>query len=322
MMPATFTQEADYFDSMQNNITPFWEKRQHGFYPGEKGAQLHWVSFTSPAHTKAIMVVNGRIESVYKYQELFYDLFCQGYDVYSFDHRGQGLSDRLTNNHDIGHIDDFNDYVLDLHNLTQQLITPEHYQDCYLLAHSMGGAIATRLVETHSHPYTALALSAPMHGIHMQPWLKPIANSVSRYLSLWSKQPSYSLGQAPYHAKPFAENALTNSEVRYQWFRELYDTKPELQIGGASNQWVNQGLNAAKMCLKQAEQCTLPTLLLQGEKDKIVDNKSHVIFQKSAPHCQLITIANAKHELLFEMDECRHQALTEILAFFQQHHSQ
>lgn len=319
MKAATFTQETHYLETMKNQVAPFWEKRQHGFYQGEKETQLHWVSFTSPAHTKAIMVVNGRIESVYKYQELFYDLFCQGYDIYSFDHRGQGLSDRLTDNNDIGHIEDFNDYVLDLNSLTQSLITPEHYQDCYLLGHSMGGAIATQYVETHSHPYTALALSAPMHGIHMQPWLKPIANPISRYLSLWSKQPSYALGQAPYHAKPFLDNALTTCEIRYQWFRELYDTKPELQIGGPSNHWVNQGLKGAKLCVDHAAQCTLPTLLLQGEKDQIVDNNAHVKFQKKAPDCQLITISDAKHELLFETDECRNQALVAIIDFFQQH---
>lgn len=319
MKKVIFTQEANYLEAIKNNITPFWEKRQYGFFQGEKETSLHWISFTSPTNTKAIMVVNGRIESVHKYQELFYDLFCQGYDIYSFDHRGQGLSERLTANSDIGHIEDFNDYVLDLNNITQHLITPEHYQDCYLLAHSMGGAIATQYVETHPHPYSALALSAPMHGIHIQPWLKPIAGPISHYLSRWASQPSYALGQEPYHAKPFLNNTLTHSEVRYQWFRELYDSKPELQIGGPSNHWVNQSLKGSKRCIKQAASCVIPTLLLQGENDRIVDNNAHIAFQKKAANCQLITIKEAKHELLFESDVCRNQALTEILAFFSQH---
>lgn len=321
MKKTAFTQESHYLETMHDYVTPFWERRQHGFYQGEKATQLHWVSFTSPTHRKAIMVVNGRIESTHKYQELFYDLFNQGYDIYSFDHRGQGLSDRLTDNQDIGHIEDFNDYILDLNNITQHLITPKDYQDCYLLGHSMGGAIATQYIEAHAHPYSAVALSAPMHGIIIQPWLKPIAGPISRYLSRWGSQPSYALGQAPYHAKPFLDNALTTSEIRYQWFRELYRLKPELQIGGPSNHWVNQSLKGAKLCVEQAASCTIPILLLQGENDRIVDNNAHVTFQKKAPDCQLITIPKAKHELLFESDHCRNQALSEILNFFRRHRS-
>lgn len=319
MKETTFIQESHYLETMKNQVSPFWEKRQHGFYQGQKGVQLHWVSFTSPTHQKAIMVVNGRIESVHKYQELFYDLFCQGYDIYSFDHRGQGLSDRLTENSDIGHIEDFSDYVIDLDSITKKLITPMNYQDNYLLGHSMGGAIATQYVENHEHPYTALTLSAPMHGIHIQPWLKPLAGTISRYLSQRTSQPSYAFGQAPYHAKPFLNNLLTTCEIRYQWFRALYAVKPELQIGGASNHWVNQGLIGAKLCIDHAQSCVIPTLLLQGENDRIVDNNAHIEFQKRAQNCQLVTIREAKHELLFESDTCRNQALSETLNFFHQH---
>ncbi len=315
------TQESNYLETMKNHVTPFWQKRQHGFYQGEKETQLHWVSFTSPTNNKAIMVVNGRVESVYKYQELFYDLFCQGFDIYSFDHRGQGLSDRLTDNQDIGHIEDFNDYVLDLKSMTHHLISPENYQDCYLIGHSMGGAIVTRYIEEYSHPYSAVALSAPMHGIRLKPWLKPIAGSISKYLSQRTSQPSYALGQAPYQNRPFLDNTLTTCEVRYQWARELYAINPELQIGGASNKWVNQSLKSAKLCLEQAASCSVPILLLQGESDRIVDNKSHVIFQKKAPNCQLIIVKNAKHELLFESDACRNQVLISILNFFKLHSS-
>lgn len=319
MMDITFTQESHYLDTMRDDITPFWNKRQHGFLNGEHHTQLHWVSFTSPTHKKAIMIVNGRIESVYKYQELFYDLFNQGFDIFSFDHRGQGLSDRLTENNDIGHITDFNEYVLDLDTVTRQLIIPEHYQDCYLLGHSMGGTIATRYIETYSHPYTALALCAPMHGIHMQPWLKPIASPISRYLSQRSVMPSYALGQHPYRAKPFLNNLLTSCEVRYQWFRDLYQAQPELQIGGPSNHWVNQGILSAKLSIEHADQCDLPTLLMQGEEDKIVDNNAHILFQQAAPNCELVTIKEAKHELLFESDPCRNHALQTMLSFFEEH---
>ncbi|MCV5871060.1 alpha/beta fold hydrolase, partial [Escherichia coli] len=76
-------------------IAALWQTRQEGFVKGTEKKKIYWCKLTNPEHKKAVLIVNGRIESSWKYQELFYDLYRQGYDVYSFDHRGQGLSDRL-----------------------------------------------------------------------------------------------------------------------------------------------------------------------------------------------------------------------------------
>lgn len=117
---------------------------------------------------KAVLIVNGRIESSWKYQELFYDLYRQGYDVYSFDHRGQGLSDRLLSDSDMGHVYDFTDYIDDMDVVIKQHDLKQ-YQQCFIIAHSMGGAIATRYLQTQpEHPFTGLILSAPMFGINLR----------------------------------------------------------------------------------------------------------------------------------------------------------
>lgn len=319
MIKAQFTQESDYFETMKDKITPFWNSRQDGFLVGENNIRLYWTSFTKKTHKKAIMIVNGRIESVHKYQELFYDLFNQGYDIYSYDHRGQGLSDRLTTNRDIGHIDDFNHYIIDLKTITEQLIPTGTYQNCYLLGHSMGGAISTSYIAIYQHPYTALALSAPMFGINIPFWIKPFANRISHYFSLRTSEPTYAMGQKRYYQKPFHNNLLTNSDLRYQWFKDLYQANPDIQIGGASYHWVNQGLKGAKQSIQLAKQCSIPILILQGIKDRVIDNSAHQQFKNKAPSCQLIKIENAKHEVLFESDEPRNRALNALLRFYNKH---
>ncbi|WP_438876507.1 alpha/beta fold hydrolase, partial [Bacillus cereus group sp. Bce039] len=84
-------------------------------------------------HNKVIIIVNGRIESACKYQELFYDLFHQGYDIYSFDHRGQGLSERLIADPQMGYVEQFDDYVRDMDELITRFPL-QNYTQRYLLA--------------------------------------------------------------------------------------------------------------------------------------------------------------------------------------------
>ena len=118
--PPPYTQESHFEQAINKEIAALWSTRKEGFLRSPDRRNLFWVSLTSEHHTKAIVVVNGRIECTYKYQELFYDLYRQGYNIYSYDHRGQGLSDRLVKNHDIGYVEEFDDYVQDLALMVEQ----------------------------------------------------------------------------------------------------------------------------------------------------------------------------------------------------------
>lgn len=159
--PLTYTQETLFEQAIGGPIAALWQTRQEGFVKGTEKKKIYWCKLTNPEHKKAVLIVNGRIESSWKYQELFYDLYRQGYDVYSFDHRGQGLSDRLLSDSDMGHVYDFTDYIDDMDVVIKQHDLKQ-YQQCFIIAHSMGGAIATRYLQTHpEHPFTGLILSAP-----------------------------------------------------------------------------------------------------------------------------------------------------------------
>jgi len=315
-----YTQESDFESFIDNQIAELWQSRQDSFHKSSDKTKLYWCKITSANHNKAIVVVNGRIESSWKYQELFYDLFQQGYDIYSFDHRGQGLSDRLIDNKQMGYVAEFQNYLTDMDELIQQFDLGK-YKQRFLLAHSMGGAVATRYIQTHpEHNFDAIALSAPMFGIHM-PWqLRPIAITLTQILTATYSKPTYAPGYSDYYPKPFENNPLTQCETRYRWFRELYNRKPELQLGGPSTRWVWQGLMAAKQCIQLTRQIKIPTLVIQGEKDTIVSNAAQVRFitrlARTNPDSQILIINDAKHELLFEKDAIRNQALDAILDHF------
>ncbi len=321
---APYTQETNFEQAIHGQIGHFWQSREEGFYKSFDKKKLFWVKLTKPEHTKAIVVINGRIECSWKYQELFYDLFNQGYDIYSYDHRGQGLSDRLIDDKEMGYVEEFEDYVEDLKLLVEHFDL-ERYQSRYILAHSMGGNIATRYIQTHpTHPFHAIALSAPMFGVNL-PWhLKPVAAMLGQLLTMYHPQPTFAPGQVAYFPKPFDGNFLSQSSARYHWFRDLYEQRPEFKIGGASTRWVWQGLMSAKKCLLMTRQVKIPLLLLQASEDRIVSNLHQIKFikklAKTNQECALKIVYGARHELLFEADEHRNQALDTIINFF--HNSQ
>lgn len=312
-----FSQEASFNTMMAGPISALWQQRYQGTLQGVNHCQLSWVSLTPGHSDKVIVVVNGRIESYYKYQELFFDLINQGYHIYALDHRGQGMSQRLIADTEMGYVDQFDDYVTDLHQFVTNIVKPQGYQYHYLLGHSMGGAISSLLLARYPTLFDRAALSAPMHGIHIKPSLRFIAEPLAHLNDFLHRQPTYAPGQRRYYPKPFANNPLTHSEVRFQWFKQLYQQYPQIRLGGASNRWVWQSIAAARASINEAHSVTTPTLVLQGSADHIVDNQAHVRFcQQTSTQSRLVTITDARHELLFESDQYRNIALTEICNHF------
>lgn len=315
----TYTQEPSFEQAIKSVIAQQWQQREEGYFKTSQKKRLFWCKLTHPSHKKSILVINGRIESCWKYQELFFDLYQQGFNVYSYDHQGQGLSDRLVNDSDIGHIGEFNDYVSDMAQMVN-FFKLDEAEPCYLLAHSMGGTIATRYLQTHpEHPFKKVALSAPMYGVNVEWYLQLVAPILSQVLTAIYPKPTYAPGQQAYYAKPFEDNPLSQSHIRYEWFRNLYEENPKLKVGGASTQWVWQGLMAAKQCILLTRQIKVPLLLLQASQDRIVSNQAQIRFikklSKTNSGCEFKAINGAQHELLFEQDQYRNQSLDAICQF-------
>ncbi|MGX1926183.1 alpha/beta fold hydrolase [Vibrio sp. NH-7] len=320
---ASYTQESNFEQAINGRIAELWHSREEGMVRSFDKTQLFWVKLTKPEHRKAIVVVNGRIECTWKYQELFYDLFQQGYDIYSYDHRGQGYSDRLIDDKQMGYVHEFDDYVKDLNRMVTHFDLAD-YQSCYLLGHSMGGNIVTRYVQSYpQHPFDAVALSAPMFGVNLPGHIKPIATLLGQILTAIYPKPTFAPGQVAYFPKPFEGNLLSQSHVRYRWFRALYDQKPEIQIGGASTRWVWQGLMASKQCLLMTRHIKVPLLLLQASEDQIVCNQDQIRFMKKLAktntQCAMKILYGSRHEVLFEQDAYRNDALDTVMMFFEQH---
>ncbi|WP_337079952.1 alpha/beta fold hydrolase [Aeromonas dhakensis] len=320
--PYQLTPEADVATLHQQTLPDFW--RQHAVesaFKGKDGITTRYAALRQAKVDRAILIVNGRVESYLKYQELAWDLWRQGYSLYLIDHRGQGLSDRLLADQEKGYVDQFDDYVLDLKQFHDEVIAQDQPAKLFLLAHSMGGAISARYLERWPGDIEAAVLSSPMMGINLGGLPKWLAKGLAATIGTvggWLGEPPYGPGQGPYESHGFADNGLSHSAARYQAFRELYEQRPQIKLGGATAHWIYQGLTGADAAVAEAGAIKTPLLLLQAGDDGVVDNAAQDAFCALA-RCEggkPLRIEGAWHELFMEADPQRQAALNATLAFF------
>ncbi|MCF7717786.1 alpha/beta fold hydrolase [Aeromonas jandaei] len=320
--PYALTSEADVPALYQQTLPDFW--RQHaieGEFKGKDGVAIRYAALRQEKVDRAILIVNGRVESYLKYQELAWDLWRQGYSLYLIDHRGQGMSGRMLNDQDKGYVDQFDDYVVDLKQFHDQIIMADKPAKLFLLAHSMGGAISARYLERWPDDIRAAVLSSPMLGINLGGLPKWLAKGLATTIGTvggWFGEPPYGPGQGPYQDHGFADNELTHSQSRYQAFRQIYEQHPQIKLGGATAHWIYQGITGADAAIADAGAIKTPLLLLQAGNDSVVDNAAQDAFCTKA-RCEggkPLRIEGAWHELFIESDDKRQPALTAILDFF------
>ncbi|MFQ2039107.1 alpha/beta fold hydrolase [Aeromonas veronii] len=316
------TSEADVPSLYQQTLPDFW--RQHaveGEFKGKDGVTIRYAALRQAKVDRAILIVNGRVESYLKYQELAWDLWRQGYSLYLIDHRGQGMSGRMLNDPQKGYVDQFDDYVVDLKQFHDQIIMADQPAKLFLLAHSMGGAISARYLERWPDDIKAAVLSSPMLGINLgglPKWLaKGLASTIGT-VGGWLGEPPYGPGQGAYQDHGFADNGLTHSQSRYQAFRQLYEQHPQIKLGGATAHWIYQGITGADAVIADAGAIKTPLLVLQAGNDSVVDNTAQDRFCTIAK-CEggkPLRIEGAWHELFIESDDKRQPALTAMVDFF------
>ncbi|MEH6451980.1 MAG: alpha/beta fold hydrolase [Psychromonas sp.] len=322
--PYQLTTEDQLTEDFNPQIETFWAKQARSdSFQGIDNKRIHTVSIKT-GNDNAIVISQGRNESVLKYKELAYDLNKQGYDLYLIDHRGQGFSERLGGDQHRGHVDKFDHYPADLNIYINSLGLSENYQNSYLLAHSMGGAISALYLQQYKHPFDAAILFSPMLSINLGSVPTSIAKALtatSGHVCSWfSDQACYVFGGSEYKRKTFANNDLTSSEVRFEASQKTFEQYPTTQLGDGSMHWVSQSISATQQAVDNAEKITIPILLVQAGSDSVVTAEGQNEFYKNLKQCsshQFLNISNAKHEILLESDQYRVPALNTTLQFLE-----
>lgn len=312
-----------------SKLEPFWQNEvTESSFTNPQQLTINY-AYTIPEHAKQLIVLSpGRVEGYLKYKELVYDLAQLGYAVAVIDHQGQGLSSRRLDNPHKGYVENFNDYVVDLHQMIEQELKPKFSGEFYLLSHSMGGAIGLRYIQQYPDTFAKAVFSSPMWGLDAGPLPKSIAkglvSSITWMNNLVSKESAYFAGASDYQPPSFEDNVLTHSKPRYQYFRATYEKTPELKLGGITYNWLAQSIQALDKAEDELDKVKTPLLVIQAGGDRVIDNAGQDLFcEKLQAHGQPcvggkpIVVADAEHELLIEKDELRNQVMAQIIDFYQ-----
>ena len=211
----------------QEYIQPFWQEQvTQGMLQVDAGVNVAFAYVLHPEPIGSVVISSGRIEAYIKYKELVFELYQQGYSVFIHDHRGQGLSARMTPNPHQGYIEDFEQYVQDFRAFYQQVIEANSQTPPMLICHSMGSAIGALYVLQHPNDFSKVVFCAPMFGLRpaLPEWIGSLLVAAHNlYNGLRSQTPLYFWGQGDFQPESFANNQLTHSQVRYRTFLKEYD---------------------------------------------------------------------------------------------------
>ncbi|PLX46651.1 MAG: hypothetical protein C0611_11900 [Desulfobacteraceae bacterium] len=255
----------------------------------------------------SILLLNGRREFMEKYSETIEELNNEGFNVYSFDWRGQGLSNRMLANRHKGFIDDYDVYLSDLDMFVTKIVNSELVHPLIIIAHSMGGHIALRFM--HDHPGVAdmAVLTSPMIDIFRSSLSRGVVKLITRILIKTGFSHSYTIGSGDYTDEKFKGNELTSDPVRFTDAKKAITKNPDLALGGATYGWLSATLKSIDILTQPefAAKIMTPILMVIAGNDKIVSIKAQKRFCTMLPNCRLKEISDARHEIFKETDAVR-----------------
>jgi lysophospholipase len=288
-----------------------------GSYALPDGWALRTFDRPAEAAKGSILWLGGRGDIFEKYLECLDAWHAAGWQVSSFDWRGQGGSGRILPDPSVGHIDDFAIWIDDLSAFWADWTarTPGPH---VIMGHSMGGHLVLRaLVEGRVRPAAAV-LVAPMLGFagNIPGWL---AGAVARILgTLLPHRSAWKQNERPSPRDASRQAYLTHDDDRYadeMWWK---GHKPELNLGPPSWGWMAAAARSYGVLNRRGavEALALPVLIVATDGDQLVCPRAIRTAATRLNKGDLLMFdASAAHEVLREVDAVRNAGMARIAGF-------
>lgn len=301
---------------------PFPEGGETALVEAADGVRLR-MAFFAPADQPAkgtVFVVQGRAEFIEKFGEVFTRLLARGFAIATLDLRGQGGSGRQLRDPRKGHVEDFDDYLLDFDALIGEADRRKMPRPYGLLAHSTGGAIALLALARGHAPFERAILTSPLVAIAGLP-TKTGARLLARVLSSIGLSGFYvpTGGARSIFEKPFEGNPLTRDPTRYGWSTQWVTAEPALAVGDPTIGWVDAAFDALARFedddFGQANRT--PLLILTASADTVVDAQAAAALAGRMRGASTLSLTGARHEILMETDAIQAEFWAAFDAFMQ-----
>ncbi len=264
-----------------------------------------------------ILFFNGRTEYIEKYGMAAREFGERGFAFATMDWRGQGLSDSDGSRPGLCHVDDFSEFQLDIRAACDAMTEIELPRPFFLVAHSMGGAIGLRALQK-GVPVNAAMFCAPMWRIYLSRFVRRAAKYLSSTATRVGLSRQFVIGSGRRNYVELSSpgrNRLTSDVAMYTFLRKQLHHRPELTRGGPSYGWISAALRESRSLLEEPPP-RIPTVVLLGSDEKIIDPKAVRIICGNWPEAELELLPGARHELLMETEAIRQHVFDRATAFF------
>ena len=300
---------------------PIPEGARAGVFETQDKVRLRYALFAKTAgpHKGTVCLVQGRTEFIEKYFETIADFQRRGFNVATFDWRGQGGSDRMLRNPRLGFVERFDDYWRDLSSFHASILLPDCPPPFYLVGHSMGGLVCLFAGARDRMMFDRIFLSAPMVALDGQPFsmagMALLAETLS-FVGLGKLPIARRADRVPTEAS-FPDNPLTSDLPRYLRSVEVLAARPDLAVTSPTVRWSAAAMRAMAVAASDGFPAAIkaPVLMLAAANDRVVSPSAIEQLGLRMRTGRHVVVANARHELFMESDAIRGQVMAAFDAF-------
>lgn len=272
------------------------------------GVRLRYARWAVENPKAVAIVLTGRNEFVEKYDEIARELNGRGFDVWTMDWRGQGLSTRALPNRQRGYVSSFVYYLSDLRAFLK-LIEETTSLPRFIFAHSMGGHITLRYLHDFPDAVTAAVVTAPMIDMTTRRFPPGLARVVVELGMISRLAHRYIPGMNDYDPSQdlFDSNENTSDRDRFERRVRLLSENPDLLLGGVTFGWLDAAFRSIALLRKPEylRDITTPLLVFAAMDDRVVNTSAIEHAARDLPNCQLVHLHGSRHEVMHESDRVR-----------------
>jgi lysophospholipase len=291
-----------------------------GFVTTSDGVKLRYARWqtTTPPCKGTVLLLHGRAEYIEKLYETVGDLREKGYDVLTFDWRGQGGSQRMLQDTRRGFVEHFDQYIIDLDTIMAEIALPDCRAPFFILAHSTGSLVALLAAPKFANRIRRMVLGSPLLRLKSLPIAQNATKWMTGALHIMGLGDIYMSGGAtPDENRSFSGNRLTSDLQRFNRNSRFAGDFRDTTIGGPTASWLFAACRAMDTVNDPDfhSHITIPTLLICAGNDEVVDNEAAEHLGRRLRSGSCLIIPGAKHELLQERNKIREQLLAAFYAF-------
>ena len=313
--------ENHYHEQYNEKVVPLIKAMGEGFFLGQNNVQIHYRTYLQTGAKNCMLILPGRTEAVEKYAEVVYDLTNsaagKNINFYLMDHRGQGSSGRMKTPSDMGYVDNFKNYVLDMEQFTKNLDLESKCEKKFLLAHSLGAGISTAFLLAHPNYFQKVVFSSPMLKIMTKPFSYGVAKAIVKIETLAGRGGAFAIGQHGFNPnQKFEENTFTTSPVRFNMAMSIFENYSKSKLGGVANKWVLEIMKGTKPLRSRYHEISVPLKVFHAGKESYSEPAEMIKFCDEAINCQRTLFQTSKHEVLMDRDINRMAIIKSMSEFF------